>query len=62
MALQGHLYLHDGHVDRYPLAVPLSGAVMNYVDGLGDHHDWQWLFVVQSLPPFPCWASRPSST
>ncbi|OUM02597.1 MFS transporter [Variovorax sp. JS1663] len=34
----------------YLLAGPLSGAIMKYMDGLGGHHGWQWLFVVQGLP------------
>ncbi|WP_399696915.1 MFS transporter [Xenophilus sp.] len=34
----------------YLIAGPLSGAIMKYMDGLGGHHGWQWLFVVQGLP------------
>lgn len=32
------------------IAGPFSGAVMKYMDGLGGHHGWQWLFLVQGLP------------
>ncbi|GAA5233650.1 MFS transporter [Verticiella sediminum] len=34
----------------YLIAGPLSGAIMKYMDGLGGHYGWQWLFVVQGLP------------
>ncbi|MFT3819546.1 MAG: MFS transporter [Rubrivivax sp.] len=34
----------------YLIAGPLSGAIMKYMDGLGGHRGWQWLFVVQGLP------------
>ncbi|TSD56355.1 MFS transporter [Variovorax sp. KBS0712] len=34
----------------YLLAGPLSGWIMKYMNGLGGHHGWQWLFVVQGLP------------
>ena len=34
----------------YLLAGPISGGIMKYMDGLGGHHGWQWLFVVQGLP------------
>ncbi|MFT3815546.1 MAG: MFS transporter [Acidovorax sp.] len=34
----------------YLLAGPMSGAIMKYMDGVGGHHGWQWLFVMQGLP------------
>jgi MFS family permease len=34
----------------YLLAGPLSGGIMKYMNGLGGHHGWQWLFVMQGLP------------
>ena len=34
----------------YLIAGPLSGAIMKYMDGLGGHYGWQWLFVVQGMP------------
>jgi MFS family permease len=29
---------------------PLSGAILEFMDGLGDLRGWQWLFVVEGLP------------
>ncbi|MFT3818980.1 MAG: MFS transporter [Rubrivivax sp.] len=34
----------------YLLAGPMSGAIMKYMNGVGGHHGWQWLFVMQGLP------------
>ncbi len=34
----------------YLIAGPLSGAIMKYMDGLGGHYGWQWLFIAQGLP------------
>jgi MFS family permease len=39
-----------GATIAYLLAGPLCGAILKYMDGLGGHHGWQWLFVVQGLP------------
>lgn len=30
---------------------PLSGAIMQYFDGLADVSGWQWLFLLEGLPP-----------
>lgn len=29
---------------------PISGAILEFMDGLGDWRGWQWLFVVEGLP------------
>jgi len=29
---------------------PISGAILQFMDGLGDWRGWQWLFVVEGLP------------
>ncbi|MDN5851498.1 MAG: MFS transporter [Actinomycetia bacterium] len=34
----------------YVIAGPISGAILQYMDGLLNLTGWQWLFVVQGLP------------
>src|SRR5207248_711175 len=29
---------------------PLSGAILQYLDGVGDLRGWQWLFFLEGLP------------
>ena len=39
-----------GATIAYLLAGPVSGAILKYMDGVGGHYGWQWLFVLQGLP------------
>jgi MFS transporter, ACS family, tartrate transporter len=32
------------------LGNPLSGAIMQYLDGAADLHGWQWLFILEGIP------------
>src|ERR1700747_2976753 len=32
------------------IAGPLSGATLKYLNGVGDFHGWQWLFISQGIP------------
>ncbi len=33
------------------IGAPLSSAILSLSDGLGGHKGWQWLFMVQAVPP-----------
>ncbi|MFD1559749.1 MFS transporter [Paraburkholderia silviterrae] len=32
------------------LGGPLAGSIMTSMDGMGGHHGWQWLFVIEGIP------------
>jgi MFS family permease len=43
------LFLMGGPI-AFMIGAPLSGALIEFFDGLGGLHGWQWMFLIEGLP------------